>query len=312
MGFLGGHGVLTWLAFTVLVAVLVAIDLGLVNRRSGVIRFREALLLSVVWTVVGLAFGWVAAHLYGKQAGLEYIAGYVIERALSVDNLFVFLVIFNYFSVSNHDQRRVLYWGIVMALVMRAVLIITGAALVYMFHWVLYVFGAFLIYTGFHLLFGKDSAPEPDRNPLVRLAKKFFPVDATAKGSSFFVRRADGLHATPLFIVVIVVGTTDLVFALDSIPAIFGVTRDPFIILTSNVFAVLGLRALYFLIAALIPHFRFLKHGLSAVLVLVGLRMLTEKFVDIPTAVTLLAVCGILALSIVASLIVPKRGEKEP
>ncbi len=307
MDFLGGHSLAAWAAFGVLIVGLVALDLGVVNRRAKVVRFHEALVWNVVWVLVALAFAWLVARLYGKQSGLEYLTGYVIERALSVDNLFVFLVIFKYFAVREEDQRRVLYWGIVMALLMRCALILVGAALVYVFHWVLYLFGAFLVWTGIHLLFGQEASPEPERNLLVRLAKKLFPVDATAQGAGFFVRRPDGWHATPLFVVVLVVGTTDLMFALDSIPAIFGVTRDPFIIFTSNVFAVLGLRALYFLIAALLPHFRFLKHGLSAVLVLVGVRMLAEGFVDIPTGVTLLAVCAILGLAVLASLLVPVR-----
>jgi tellurite resistance protein TerC len=274
------------------------------------VGFREALVWNVVWVAVALAFWGVVHRLYGAQAGLEYLTGYVIERALSVDNIFVFVVLFRYFAVPAEYQHRVLYWGILGALVMRGGLILTGAALVAVFHWILYLFGAFLVWTGIQLLFARDEPVDPERNVLVRLAVRLFPVTPLLHGPRFLVRLADGWHATPLFLVLIVVETTDLMFAFDSIPAIFAITRDPFIMYTSNVFAILGLRAMYFLLAALLPQFRFLRHGLAAVLVLVGVRMLTERWIDVPTALTLLAVCGILAVSVAASALVRPRGTR--
>ncbi len=310
MGFLGGHSLTAWILFNLLIVGLLAIDLGVLHRRPRAVGLRDALFWNVAWTAVGLAFGLVVVRLYGHPSGLEYITGYVIERALSFDNIFVFVVVFRYFSVRAEYQRRVLYWGILGALIMRGALILAGAALVALFHWVLYIFGAFLVYSGIHLLVEQAEPPDPERNPVVRLARRLFPVDASERGARFLVRRAGRWHATPLLVVLIVVETTDLVFAFDSIPAIFAVTRDPFIIYSSNVFAILGLRAMYFLLAAMMPKFRFLKHGLSAVLVLIGIHMLTDRWVEVPTAVMLIVVCAILAVAVLASLLVPSR--KEP
>ena len=311
MDLLGGHGLGAWALFNLLILVLLAIDLGVLNRKAHVVGFREALVWNVVWVAVALAFWGFVHWLYGAQSGLEYLTGYVIERALSVDNIFVFVVLFRYFAVPAEYQRRVLYWGILGALLMRGGLILTGAALVAVFHWVLYLFGAFLVWSGVQLLFASDEPVDPERNVLVRMAVRWFPVTPLLHGPRFLVRLADGWHATPLLLVLLVVETTDLMFAFDSIPAIFAVTRDPFIMYTSNVFAILGLRAMYFLLAALLPQFRFLRHGLSAVLVLVGARMLAEPWIEMPTAVTLLIVCGILAIAVAASMLVRPRGKGE-
>jgi len=311
MDLLGGHSIGAWLAFNGLILALLALDLGIIHRKARVVGLREALIWNVVWILAALAFWQVVIRLYGTQSGLEYLTGYVIERALSVDNIFLFVVIFRYFAVPAEHQRRVLYWGILGALVMRGGFILAGAALVAAFHWVLYAFGVFLVWSGVHLLWDQDAAPEPDRNPLVRLAVRIFPVTPKFHGPRFLVRLKDGWHATPLLVVLLVVETTDLMFALDSIPAIFGITRDPFIIYTSNVFAILGLRAMYFLVAALLPHFRFLKQGLSAILVLIGVRMLTESFVDIPTGLTLAVVCAILGAAAVASWLFPASRAKK-
>jgi tellurite resistance protein TerC len=310
MSLLGGHGILAWVLFNLLVLGILALDLGVFNRKSHVVGFKEALVWNVVWTAIGLAFGAVVVRLYGDQRGLEYVTGYVIERALSFDNIFVFVVVFQYFRVARQYQHRVLYWGILGALIMRGALILAGAALVATFHWVLYVFGAFLLYSGIQLLVKEDNAPHPEHNPMIRLVKRLLPVDEGERGERFLVRREGRWHATPLLIVLAVVETTDLVFALDSIPAIFGVTRDPFIIYTSNAMALLGVYAMYFLLAAMMAQFRFLPHGLSLVLVFIGFRMLADRWVDIPTAVMLLIVCGILILAVTASLFVrPKPGE---
>jgi tellurite resistance protein TerC len=309
MDFLGGHSIAAWVGFNALILALLAVDLGVLHRKARTVGLREALVWNVIWVAVAMLFWGFVAAAYGRQAGLEYLTGYVIERALSIDNNFVFVVVFGYFAVPAAYQRRILYWGILGALIMRGVLILAGAAAVAAFHWVLYLFGAFLVWSGIQLLWAKESAPDPGKNPVVRLAVRFLPVTPELHGPRFLVRLAGRWHATPLFLVLIVVETTDLVFALDSIPAIFGITRDPFVIYTSNVFAILGLRAMYFLLAALLPHFRFLKHGLSLILVFVGARMLLDSVVQIPIAWTLGAVCLVLVLSVVASVILPRRPE---
>ena len=315
MDLLGPHSITVWVGFNLLVLALLALDLGVLHRKAAAVGFREALVWNIVWIAVALVFWRVVAATYSPQLGIEYLTGYVIERALSIDNIFVFVVLFRYFAVPAEYQRRVLYWGILGALVMRGALIVAGTALVSTFHWILYLFGAFLVWSGIQLLRTDDGPTDPARNLFVRLAVRWFPVTPALHGPRFLVRLADGWHATPLLLVLIVVETTDLVFALDSIPAIFGITRDPFIIYSSNVFAILGLRAMYFLLAALLPRFRYLRHGLSAVLVLVGARMLTSHWVEVPTAITLVAVCGILALAVLASAVIrpkpafPPRGE---
>jgi tellurite resistance protein TerC len=233
----------------------------------------------------------------------------VVERALSVDNIFVFVVIFRYFAVAQARHARVLFWGILGALVMRAAFILAGAALASRFHWLLALFGIFLVYTGLMLVV-KDKAapPDPDRNVVVRMVAKVLPFDASAKGDRFFVKTGGRWRGTPLLVVLIVVATTDFVFALDSLPAILGITRDPWILYTSNAFAILGMRVLYFLLAAILPKFRFLNYGLSMILVFIGMRMLLERFVHIATEITLLLVVGILAASILASVLIPRRG----
>ncbi len=309
MSLLGGHGLLAWALFNLLVLGVLALDLGVLNRRSHAVGFREALVWNVVWTALGLAFGGVVFRLYGHLSGLEYLTGYVVERALSFDNIFVFVVVFEYFRVPREHQHRVLYWGILGALVMRGVLILAGAALVMAFHWVLYLFGAFLLYSGIALLVKRDEAPHPERNPVIRVVKRLLPVDEKDRSHRFLVRRDGRWHATALLIVLAVLETTDLVFAFDSIPAIFGVTRDPFIVYTSNVMAILGLRAMYFLLAAMMSRFRFLRHGLSLVLVFIGLRMLADRWIAIHTAVMLLVVCGILAAAVIASLVIAPKAD---
>jgi tellurite resistance protein TerC len=308
MELLGPHGIGAWILFNLMILAFLALDLGVFNRKSRVLGVRESIVWNVIWTAAGLAFALVVARLYGRTSAIEYVTGYVLERALSIDNIFVFVVVFGYFSIPREHQHRILYWGILGALLMRGALILAGAAAVARFHWLLYVFGAFLVYTGFHLLFKKEEAPEPEKNPAVRLAAKIFPVTHELHGERFFVRMQGVLHATPLFLVLLVVETTDLLFAFDSIPAVFGVTRDPFIIYTSNVFAILGLRAMYFLLAAILPSFRFLNYGLCAVLVFIGLRMLAEPWIEIPVTWALGLVCVLLGGSMLASLI-PRRGQ---
>jgi tellurite resistance protein TerC len=305
---LGGHGAAPWLLFNGLLAALLSLDFGLMSGRGREVSLRQAIAWNGFWIVVALLFTAVVAWAYGRLPATEYLTGYVVERALSVDNIFVFVLIFRYFSVEAARQGRILFWGILGALVMRGAFILAGAALASRFHGLLAVFGAFLVYTGVMLVVKKrEDAPDPARNVVVRLIGKVLPLDAKASGDRWFVRVNGRRHGTVLLVVLIVVATTDFIFALDSLPAILGITRDPFILYTSNAFAILGMRVLYFLLAAVIPRFRFLNEGLSAILVFIGARMLLERFVHISTELTLLVVVGILAASIVASLAIPEK-----
>jgi tellurite resistance protein TerC len=304
---------LQWGAFFAIIVGMLALDLGLLNRREHKVGLREALFWSVVWTVVGLAFNlWVHAHL-GRQAGLEFLTGYVIERALSFDNIFVFVVLFNYFAVPAEQQHRVLYWGILGALVSRGLFIALGTALISRFEWLLFVFGAFLVYTGVKIFRDEEPQVHPERNPVLRGFQRFVPLTANYRGKRFFAREDGRLKATPLLLVLVVIECTDVVFAVDSIPAVFGVTRNAFIIFTSNIFAILGLRALYFLLAGLMVRFRYLGYGIGLVLVFVGGKMLAHPWIEVPTAVSLGIVLGVLALAILASLLrpAPKAEESE-
>jgi len=298
------HELLFAILFTVVVLALVAIDLAIFYRRPDAVRFREALVWSAIWVSLAVLFAVGLYFWWGRQSALEFSAGYLVEASLSVDNLFVFLVIFRYFRVDPVHQHKVLFWGIVGALVMRALFILVGLALVKRFHWVFYIFGAWLVYTGIHLAFKRESPDKPGENVLVHWFRRIMPITEDASEGRFFVRR-DGLYATPLFLVLLVVETTDVLFATDSIPAILAITRDPFIVYTSNVFAVLGLRSLYFTLAGMMQLFAHLHYGLSAILVFVGVKMLISSFVDIPSWVALVTVATILAASIVLSLMFP-------
>ena len=303
-----------WIGFNVVVLAILALDLGVLHRRSEKVTLKQAAIWSTVWVVLSLCF---AASIYltmGKQRGLEFLTGYLIEYALSVDNIFVFVLIFTYFNVPEKYQHRVLFWGIIGALVLRGVMIVAGSALVTRFAWTLYIFGAFLVITGIRMALQKDDAAyNPERDPVLRLARKIIPVTKEYYGKKFFVREAQPggatrLAATPLFIVLLIVDTTDVVFATDSIPAIFAVTRDPFIVYTSNICAVLGLRALYFLLAGIVDKFVYLKLGLSLVLVFIGTKMLLEGLFHIPIGVSLGVVALVLASSIGASMKWPRTG----
>jgi len=301
-----------WIGFNVVVLAILALDLGVLHRRSEKVSLKQAAIWSTVWVVLSLCFAAAIYATMGKQRGLEFLTGYLIEYALSVDNIFVFVLIFGYFNVPEKYQHRVLFWGIIGALVLRGVMIVAGSALVTRFAWTLYIFGAFLVITGIRMALQKDEAAyNPQRDPVLRLARKIVPVTNEYHGKSFFVRerRPDGtthLAATPLFIVLLIVDTTDVVFATDSIPAIFAVTRDPFIVYTSNICAVLGLRALYFLLAGIVDKFVYLKLGLSLVLVFIGAKMLLEGVLHIPIGISLGVVALVLASSIVASLKWPR------
>ena len=310
-----------WIGFNVFVLAMLALDLGVFHRKSHAVSGREALTWSLVWISLSLVFN-AAIYFYwdrmapnstytNSEAALAFLTGYLIEKSLSVDNIFVFILIFSFFAVPAAYQHRVLFWGILGALIMRGTLIAVGAALLHEFHWIIYVFGAFLIFTGIRMAWQHDEEVHPDKNPMVNFFRRFMPVTKTFEKDRFFVRRAGKLFATPLFLILLVVESTDLVFAVDSIPAIFAVTQDPFIVYTSNVFAILGLRALYFLLANVMDKFQYLKFGLSAVLVFIGIKMVIVDFYKIPTVLSLVVVATILMISVLLSLWKAKNAESD-
>lgn len=300
-----------WLGFNVLILFLLALDLGVFNRKAHAVSIREALGWSAVWVSLAVGFGLWIGQSMGRQSMLEFYAGYLVEQALSVDNLFVFILIFGFFKIERALQHRVLFWGILGALIMRGMMIGAGAALIARFHGIIYVFGAFLVYTGVKMAFGAVSSVEPEANPVIRLVRRVFPITARFHGDRFFVREAltpggaVRMVATPLFVVLALVETTDVVFALDSIPAVFGVTRSPFLVYTSNVFAILGLRSMFFVLSNVIGKFHLLKYGLSVVLAFVGVKMLLSELYPIGIGPALGLVAGILTTSSVLSLIIP-------
>jgi tellurite resistance protein TerC len=304
--------VLAWGLFGLVVVAVFALDLGVLDRRvSGALSLKQALGRTALWVVVALLFNGAVWIWRGGQPALEFLTGYILEYSLSVDNLFVFLLVFSYFRVPAKLQHKALLWGIVGALGFRAVMIVSGVALVNRFHWVLFLFGAFLVFTGIRMAFRSDEEIHPEHNPLLKLFRKFVPVTKDYEGSRFFVRREGRSMATPLFVVLLFVETTDLMFAVDSIPAVIAVTTDPFIIYTSNIFAILGLRSLYFALAGIMPLFHYLQYGLSFILVFVGAKMLLADWYKIPVWAALVVIAGTLALSVLASLLWPLRGTDE-
>ncbi len=292
-----------WIEFNLFVLLAVALDLGVFHRAPHKVRAREAVIWSLVWVGVSVLFGIGVLHWYGGQRALEFFTGYIIEKSLSVDNLFIFLIIFQTFRVEEQFQQRVLGWGILGALVMRGIMIAAGAALLASFSWITYVFGGFLLYAGLHMLLAREKEAHPEENPVFRFAQKHLRVAREYHGKKFFVRGEKGWLATPLFLVLLVVEITDVTFALDSIPAVFGITRDTFIVYTSNVFAILGLRALYFLLASVLGYFRYLSAGLSVVLFFIGAKMIAEPWLHIPVYLSLLIVGAILGVALAASLL---------
>ena len=285
---------------------MLVLDLGVFHRRTHTVKFREALIWSLVWIAMAAAFAVVIYFWHGRTPSLEFVTGYVIELSLSVDNLFVFLLIFRFFQVPPEHQHKVLFWGILGALIMRAAFIVAGVGLIQRFHWIIYVFGAFLVYSGIKLFSQENAEIHPEKNPVLRLFRKWVPVTKEYEGNKFFVRRP-GLYATPLLVVLVVVETTDLLFAVDSIPAILAITRDAFIVYTSNVFAIMGLRSMYFALAGMMEMFRYLHYGLSLVLIFVGAKMLLSHYYEIPTVVALGCVAGVLIISLLASVVNPKK-----
>lgn len=291
-----------WVLFNIFVLAMLALDLGVFHRKSHEVKLKEALLWSAAWVSLALVFNLGLYFQKGAGPALEFFTGYLIEKALSVDNIFVFVLLFTYFKVDARHQHKVLFWGILGALVMRAVFIAAGVTLITKFHWIIYIFGAFLVLTGIKMVVAKNKEVHPERNPLIRLFRRLFPVTEGYREDRFFVREAGRWAATPLFIVLLMVETTDLIFAVDSIPAILAVTQDAFIVYTSNVFAILGLRSLYFALAGVMGLFRFLHYGLAAILVFVGAKMLLADVYKVPIGLSLGVIAAILALAVVLSL----------
>lgn len=305
-----GNSAALWIGFSLFILVMLSLDLGLFNRKAHAIKYREAAIWSGVWIALAMIFAGIVFWYQGTDLGLKFLTGYVIELSLSVDNLFVFLLIFSFFKVPAKVQHRVLYWGVMGALVMRLTMIFVGAALINRFHWIIYIFGAFLVYTGIKMFRQEDSDIQPEDNPVVRAVTRYIPISRHYDGKHFFTRVNGKLTGTLLLLVLIIVEVTDLVFAVDSIPAIFAITTNTFIVYTSNVFAILGLRSLYFLLAGVVEKFQYLRMGLAIVLTFIGVKMLIEVVhVVIPVWVSLVVVATVLSSSVVASILWPKDAE---
>ncbi len=303
------HHPMLWVLFAVLVAVTMIVDLGVLKKRQGPMTTRAALGWTAVWVAVGLAFCGVVAVYDSRQSATEYLACYLTEYALSVDNIFVFLVIFTFFAVPEEQQRRVLFWGIFGAMVMRGIFLFCGVALVERFHWTVWILGGILVLTGIKLLFQGDEHVDPEKNPVLKIARRVLPISPQYEGEKFFVKRDGKLLATPLFLALIVVESTDVLFAVDSVPAALALSKERLVLFTSNIFAILGLRSLFFAVSGMLRYLRFLKLGLSAILIFVGVKMLLPEEHKIPIGVALSVVGGILLVSVLASVALPKRAE---
>ena len=300
---------LFWIVFGFIIITVLTIDLGVLNRRAHKIALKEALAWSGVWISIALVFNVFVYFQFGKVKALEFLTAYVIEYSLSVDNIFVFILIFSFFSVKPQYQHKILFWGILGALIMRAIFIFAGVALINRFHWIVIIFGGFLLISGIKMLFQKEEvAVEPEKNGLVRLFRRFLPVSDSLHGDALFIRQDKKLFATPLFLVLLVIESTDLIFAVDSIPAVLAISKDTFIVFTSNIFAILGLRSLYFAVSGVMGLFRYLKVGLAIVLSFVGLKMLASYFhIEIPILFSLAIIISVLLVSIIASVIIKKK-----
>src|SRR6478735_10367982 len=298
-----------WIVFNAVILLLLFLDLAVANRKRHVIPFKEALLMSAFWIGLAVAFAVFVHQWLGATKALEFVTGYLLEEALSVDNLFVFILLFAYFKVPPEEEKSVLFWGIIGALIMRGLFIGAGVALVQRFHWILYAFGVFLIWTGFKLMREGEEQQAPSRNIGLKFSRRFLPLTEAYEGKSFFVRREGRVLATPLFVVLLVVETTDILFATDSIPAILAITRDPFIVYTSNVFAILGLRSLFFALSGLMKLFHYLNYGLAVVLMFIGAKMLASYRYELPTWAALTVIAIVLGLSVLASVVFPQKEE---
>jgi len=300
-----GISIYFWIGFHLFIFFMLALDLGVFHKKTHKVPVKEALIWSAVWISLALIFNLFVLFEFGKTKALEFLTGYVIEYSLSVDNIFVFILIFSYFAVKSEYQHKILFWGILGALIMRGIFIFAGVALINRFHWIVIIFGGFLVYSGIAMLFQKDTAVDPEKNPIVKFFRKFLPVTDTIHGNRLFVRQNNKLYATPLFLVLLVIESSDLIFAVDSIPAILAISQDSFIVYTSNIFAIMGLRSLYFAVSGIMGLFRYLKVGLAFVLSFVGLKMLAAYFeFEIPILISLSVIIGILTISILASVII--------
>ncbi|MCE2893874.1 MAG: TerC family protein [Flammeovirgaceae bacterium] len=298
---------LLWIAFNLFVLAMLALDLGVFHRKSHEVSIREALTWTCVWITLAMLFNLFVYYYFDRSKALEFFTGYIIEKSLSVDNIFVIILIFSYFKVPYAYQHKVLFWGILGALVMRVIFILTGVELIHRFHWLIYIFGGFLVFTGIRMLTSGDLKIDPEKNPLVKLARKVMPITPSFEGDRFFVKQEGKTWATPLFLVVILIETTDLIFAVDSIPAILAISDDSFIVYTSNVFAILGLRSLYFALAGIEKYFKYLKYGLSAILVFVGVKMCVADLFKIPIEVSLIVIGFTLMIAMVSSRLFPEK-----
>jgi len=307
-----GNSAMLWIGFSLFILLMLSLDLGLFNRNAHAIRYREAAIWSGVWVTLAMIFAGIVFYYQGSDLGFKFLTGYVIELSLSVDNLFVFLLIFSFFKVPAKVQHRVLFWGVMGALVMRLTMIFIGAALINRFHWIIYIFGVFLVYTGLKMFRQEETDIMPEDNPIVRAVTRHIPITRHYEGEAFFTKVNGKRTGTLLLLVLIVVEVTDLVFAVDSIPAIFAITTNTFIVYTSNVFAILGLRSMYFLLAGVVEKFQYLRMGLAIVLTFIGVKMLIEAVhIVIPVKISLIVVAAVLGLAVVASIMWPKEAEMD-
>jgi len=303
-----GISIYFWIGFHIFIFLMLALDLGVFHKHTHKVPVKEAVIWSIVWISLAMIFNLFVFFEFGKTKALEFLTGYVIEYSLSVDNIFVFILIFSYFAVKDQYQHKILFWGIIGALVMRGVFIFAGVALITRFHWIVIIFGGFLVFTGIRMLFQKETEIDPEKNPIVRFFKRFLPVTDTLHGDKLFVRQNHRLYATPLFLVLLIIESSDLIFAVDSIPAILAISHDRFIVYTSNIFAIMGLRSLYFAIAGIMGYFHYLKVGLAFVLTFVGLKMLAAYFnFEIPIVLSLVIIITILVISILASVVIKEE-----
>jgi tellurite resistance protein TerC len=296
-----------WASFSLFVIGMLALDLGVFHRKSHTVSVREALIWTAVWIALAMLFNLFINYYFGKEKAIEFFTAYLVEKSLSIDNIFVIIMIFSYFSVPDSYQHKVLFWGIFGALVMRVIFIFAGIELIHRFHWLIYLFGAFLVITGVRMIVSEDKPMNPDKNPLVKLVRRIFPITDSFEGDQFFVKRGDTTWATPLFLVVVLIEGTDLIFAVDSIPAIIAISEDTFIVYTSNVFAILGLRSLYFALAGIEKYFTYLKYGLATILVFVGIKMTITDFYKIPVEISLIIISFLLAISMIASVVLKRK-----
>ncbi len=303
--------ILAWILFNVFVVVVLLLDAFVFHRKDHEIKMREAILGSIIWVALALSFNVWIYFWKGKELALQFLAGYLVEQSLSVDNLFVFLLIFSYFKIPHHYQHKILFWGILGAQLMRAIFIVAGVAIINRFHWIIYIFGIFLIITGFKLFFEKEKEIDLEKNIVLRFIRKFIPVTPGFENGHFWIKRNGVLYATPLLIVLAIIETTDLIFAIDSIPAILAITKDPFIVYTSNIFAILGLRAMYFALAGLMKLFEYLHYGLGVILIFVGFKMLGEEFIHVPIWMTLTFIVSTLIISVAVSMARMKANQKK-